>query len=587
MKHRKTTRKGEGPADKPALGKCPTGITGFDSITYGGLPRGRATLVCGAAGSGKTLFGMQVLVNGALEFGEPGVFLAFEESPSELARNVASLGFDLDKLVRRKLLSIDSVVLERSEIEESGEYDLEGLFLRLGLAIDSVKAKRVVIDTLENLFGGLSNYAILRSELARLFRWLKQKGVTAVVTAEKGEGALTRHGLEEYVSDCVIVLDHRVQDEVSTRRLRVVKYRGSFHGTNEYPFLIDEKGISIVPITGAGLDYEVSEERVSTGVPRIDSMLEGKGYYRGSTILVSGTAGTGKTSLGAHFADAICRRGERCLFLSFEESPAQLRRNMRSVGIDLARHVNKGVLSFLSSRPSTHGLETHLAVIHKAIDEFAPSGVVVDPVSNFTSSAQDANSGLMMVRLIDLLKSRGITAFMTTLTKGGEDIEQSQMNISSIVDTWILLKAIEANGERNRGIYILKSRGMDHSNQIREFLLTSRGIELVDVSTTADGVLTGSAGLAQEAREAAAKVSRDQEIARQVAETERKRKQMEQQIASIRNEFRAQESKVSELMETARSAEEVLVRDRIALGRLRGKDRAARMNSGKNANRSD
>ena len=494
------------------LPKAPTGIGGLDEITSGGLPRGRPTLVCGSAGCGKTLLAMEFLVRGATEFGEPGVFVAFEETPEELSENVRSLGFDLDTLVERKQLLVDHVRVERSEIEETGEYDLEGLFIRLGHAIDSIGAKRVVLDTLEVLFGGLSNVSILRSELRRLFRWLKDKGVTAIITGERGDGTLTRHGLEEYVSDCVIVLDHRVNDQLSTRRIRIVKYRGTTHGTNEYPFLIDEDGISVLPITSLGLRHEASAERISTGVPRLDAMLGGMGVYRGSSVLISGTAGTGKTSLAAHFIDAACRRGERCLYLSFEESPSQMMRNMRSIGLDLAPLVKKGVLRFHATRPSEYGLEMHLATLHKLVKEFQPRVVVVDPITTFLNNAGTSREAEgMLTRLIDFLKSQQITGVFTSLTRGGNAIEASQTSVSSLIDTWLLVRDIEVAGERNRGLYVLKSRGMAHSNQIREFVLTDRGIDLLDVRVGPEGVLIGSRRLAQEAREHAATAKRQQD----------------------------------------------------------------------------
>jgi circadian clock protein KaiC len=565
-----------------ALAKAPSGIDGFDEITGGGLPRARPSLICGSAGSGKTLFGMQFLVKGALEYGETGVFLAFEETAADLARNFHSLGYDIDKLVRKKLLAIESIHIDRREIEEIGEYDLEGLFVRLGLALDSVAARRVVIDTLENLFGGLSNQALLRSELGRLFRWLKDRDVTAVVTAERGGGTLSRHGLEEYVSDCVILLDHRVESQISTRRLRVVKYRGSFHGTNEYPFLIDQGGISVVPITSAALNHPAESERISSGIPRLDAMLDGRGFYRGSTVLVSGTAGTGKTSFAATFADAACRRGEKCLFFTFEESPAQVQRNMRSIGIALDRHLSRGLLSFSSWRPSTHGLEMHLALIHKQIDELSPSAVVLDPVTNFADAGSQENAGMMLVRLIDLMKSRGITALLTALRSGGEDIELTETNVSSLVDTWLSLKTLVSNGERNRGLYVRKSRGMAHSNQIREFLISSQGIDLIEVYTGAEGILTGSARAAQEAREVAALLSREQDTARKVADVERRRSMMEHQVASIRGEFEAYESEVRELVSQRRTSEETLARDRLSRGKHRVLVQEGRKAQGKN-----
>jgi circadian clock protein KaiC len=557
------------PTREQTLPKARTGIQGLDEITGGGLPRGRPTLICGSAGCGKTLLAMEFLVRGAAEFDEPGVFMAFEETAEELTQNVRSLGFDLDDLAARNKMITDFVHVERSEIEETGEYDLEGLFIRLGHAIDSIGAKRVVLDTLETLFGGLSNIGILRSELRRLFRWLKDKGVTAVITAERGEGALTRHGMEEYVSDCVILLDHRVTDQLSTRRLRIVKYRGSLHGTNEYPFLIDETGISVLPVTSLGLHQEVSEERISTGIPRLDTMLGGKGLYRGSSVLISGTAGTGKTSLAAHFADATCRRGERCLYFAFEESQGQLTRNMRSIGLDLAPWLKKGLLRFHATRPSAYGLEMHLATLHKLIDEFAPSAVVIDPITAFLGAGQTAEAESMLMRLIDLLKSRQITAYFTSLTHDGDAREQSAVGISSLIDTWLLVRDIELGGERNRGMYVLKSRGMPHSNQIREFLLTSQGVELKDVYVGPEGVLTGSLRLAQEAREEAAAAMRQKEIERRQRELERKRLALEAQMAAQRAQFEAEKDELEQLVAGEEAAADRLreVRDSIARSR--------------------
>jgi circadian clock protein KaiC len=465
------------------LPKALSGIAGLDEITLGGLPRGRPTLVCGGAGCGKTLFAMEFLLRGAIEFGEPGVFMAFEENAEELAQNVRSLGFRVDELVAEKKLAIDYVHIERNEIEETGEYDLEGLFLRLGMAIDEIGAKRVVLDTLEALFGGFSNPALLRSELRRLFRWLKDRGVSAVITGERGTGAaLTRQGLEEYVSDCVILLDHRIDGQVSTRRLRIVKYRGSTHGTNEYPFLIDAQGISVLPLSSLGLEHAASDERISAGVPELDTMLGGKGYYRGSSILISGTAGSGKSSVAAHFADAACRRGERCLYLAFEESPAQILRNMRSIGVDLAPWTHKGLLRIEASRPTLFGLEMHLVHIHKLVKEFDPRVVIVDPISNFTSSGSAEQAGAMLTRLIDFLKARGVSTMLVNLTAGGEALEHTDAEISSLIDTWVLLRDIEVGAERQRRLHVLKSRGMQHSNEVREFVITSKGINLRQVT---------------------------------------------------------------------------------------------------------
>lgn len=480
------------------LEKCPTGISGLDEITEGGLPRGRPTLVCGGAGSGKTLLGMEFLIRGITSFNEPGVFMAFEESAQELAENVASLGFDVPGLIARKKLFIDHVRIERSEIEETGEYDLEGLFVRLGAAVDEVGAKRVVLDTVEALFGGLPNEAILRAELRRLFRWLKTRGLTAIITGETGERTLTRYGIEEYVSDCVIFLDHRVNNQIATRRLRVVKYRGSKHGTNEYPTLIDEDGLSVLPITSLGLSYPVSRDRVSTGVPRLDAMLGGKGYYRGSTVLLSGSAGTGKSSLAATFADGICRSGKRIIYLSFEESADQIIRNMQSIGVNLKQWREKGNLVFNTVRPTLQGLEMHLAVIHKMVKAFKPHAIVMDPISNLVSVSDRVDTKAMLMRLIDFLKTHGITAVFTSLTTGGLELEQTEEGVSSLMDTWLLVKMVERNGERNRLLYVLKSRGMSHSNQVREFRLTDDGIVLTDVYLGGGEVLTGSARMLQE-----------------------------------------------------------------------------------------
>jgi circadian clock protein KaiC len=524
------------------------------------LPRGRPTLICGAAGCGKTLMSMEFLVRGATQFNEPGVFIAFEETPEELAQNVRSLGFDLEKLVADKKIAVDYVHVERTEIEETGEFDLEGLFLRLGMAIDEVGAKRVVLDTIENLFGGFANALILRSELRRLFRWLKDRGVTAIITAERGEGTLTRNGIEEYVSDCVILLDHRVNEQVSTRRLRIVKYRGSTHGTNEYPFLIDEQGISVLPVTSMGLDHAASKERVPSGVPALDEMLGGEGYYRGSSILISGTAGTGKTSLAAHFANATCVRGERCLYFAFEESPKQLMRNMRSIGIDLEPWAKKGLLRIEASRPSLHGLEMHLVRVHKEVAKFKPAVVVLDPISNLITSGTQADTEAMLVRLIDFLKTLGVTALFTNLTSGGNEWEKTDVGVSSLIDTWILLRDIELGGERNRGLYVLKSRGMQHSNQIREFLLTPQGIELQPVYVGPEGVLTGSMRAAQEAREQAALLDREQATERKQRELALRRSALEAQIKSLQAECAAVEQEAT-LSATEQQARERTLRD--------------------------
>jgi circadian clock protein KaiC len=554
------------------LPKAPTGIQGLDEITAGGFPRGRPTLICGSAGAGKTLLAMEFLVRGATEYNEPGVFMAFEETAPELTQNVRSLGFDLDELTKEKKLVIDFVRIERSEIDETGDYDLEGLFIRLGAAIEAIGATRVVLDTIENLFAGLQNQGILRAELRRLFRWLKDKGVTAVITAERGEGALTRHGLEEYVSDCVILLDHRVTDQVSTRRLRIVKYRGTAHGTNEYPFLIDEDGFSVLPVTSLGLQHRVSDERISSGVPRLDTMLGGEGFYRGTTILVSGTAGTGKTSMAASFVDAACRRGERCLYFSFEESQGQLIRNMRSIGLNLEQWTKKKLLQFHSTRATFYGLEMHLAMIHKIVQDFQPRVVVLDPIGSLIQAGNRRDAHTMIIRLIDFLKQREVTAFLTNLTSGGEALERTDVEISSIVDTWLFMRDIELAGERNRALYVLKSRGMAHSNQLREFLLTAQGVDLLDVYVGPEGVLTGSSRLSQEAREEAAALARRQDAERRDRDRTRKREVLEARIAALRKEFELEEAEAENASAEEISREEMIARNREAMSRSRKGD---------------
>ncbi len=477
-----------------AIRKASTGIQGLDEITGGGLPAGRPTLICGGPGCGKSLFSMEFLVRGATEMGERGVFFAFEERASELEENVASLGFDLRKLQRQKKLALDHIQIDRHEIEETGEYDLDGLFIRLNFAIDSIGAKRVVLDTIENLFAGLKDQAIVRSELRRLFHWLKDKGVTAIITAEKGEGSLTRHGLEEYVSDCVILLDNRVIDEVSTRRLRVIKYRGSSHGANEYPFLIEEGGISVLPITSLRLEKSVSLGRVSSGIPSLDEMLGKKGFYRGSSILVSGTSGTGKSSIAAHFVNAACERGERAIFFAYEESPQQIIRNMKSIGLHLDRFLKKNLLQFHSSHSTESGLEMHLVKIHKVVIQFKPKVVVIDPITNMVNVGRVTEVKLTLMRIIDFLTSEGITVMCTALVLPSMEYKADE-GISSLVDSWIQVRDLELNGERNKTLYILKSRGMAHSNQVREFQITDKGVQLVDIFIGAEGVLTGSARL--------------------------------------------------------------------------------------------
>lgn len=519
--------------------KVQTGICGLDQITGGGLPKGRSTLVCGQAGCGKSLLAMEFLVRGATEFGEPGVFVAFEETADELAQNVASLGFDVQHLVDQELLRIDCISLERNEIEEAGEYDLEGLFLRLGHAIDSIGAKRVVLDTIEVLFSTFSNTFILRTELRRLHRWLKEKGVSAIITGESRDGTHTRQGLEEYVSDCVIVLDHRLTNEFSTRTLRILKYRGTSHGTNEYPFLIDERGLSVMPITSLGLEYTVSHDRVASGFDGLDQMLGG-GVFRGSSVLVSGTAGTGKTSIATYYATSCCRQGGRCIYFSLEEAPTQIQRNMRSIGMDLNPWLEQGRLRMLSSRPTLYGLESHLASMYRVIEQFRPTLVIVDPMTSFVNPGRARAVQSMLLRLVDFLKSNQVTAIFTALTPNHDGAGAIQEGISSIVDTALLLLLLEGNGEGNRGLRVLKSRGMAHSNQTREFLISDRGLELVDVVTYDTGFLTGAARMAQAAEERALALSRQQELETKRRELERRREALEAKIQALRAEFAAE-----------------------------------------------
>ncbi len=550
--------------------KTPSGINGLDEILEGGLPQGRPTLVCGNAGCGKTLLAMEFLVRGATQYHEPGIFMSFEESAEDLIQNVASLGFDVQKLIDEKKIFIDFVYFEKNEIEETGEYDLEPLFIRLGNAIDTIGAKRVALDTIESLFSGLSNETILRAELRRLFRWLKNRGVTSIITGESGSGSsLTRHGLEEYVSDCVIFLDHRIIDQISTRRMRVVKYRGSVHGTNEYPFLIDDKGITVFPITSLKLDHPVSAERLSTGIERLDAMLEGKGYYKGSSILISGNPGTGKTSIAASFAEATCRKGQKCMYFAFEESPNQIIRNMKSIGVDLQPWVDKGSLHFHASRPSLFGLESHLAMMFKMIRDFQPDVVVVDPISSLVMISDQANVRSMFTRLIDSLKGLQKTSLMTALTHGSST-EETEVGISSIMDTWILLKDIEANGERNRGLYVLKSRGMAHSNQIREFLITDQGLTLTEPYVGIAGVKTGSARYIQESLDLADAKKREGEMARQKLKLETRRKMIEAQIAALQAEYDMEKDEFDRFDEQEQQLNNSRKTEQNHLGSLRG-----------------
>ena len=574
QKKRRRARPGASKAGPRTGGlpKCPTGIQGFDEITGGGLPLGRPTLVCGGAGCGKTLFAAEFLIRGAVLFGEPGVFMSFEETAEELKANVASLGFDLAGLVRRDRILLEHVHIERSEIHETGEYDLEGLFVRLNLAIDAIGAKRVVLDTLEALFAGLPNEAILRAELRRLFRWLKVKGVTAVITAERGREQLTRHGLEEYVSDCVVLLDHRVNDQIATRHLRVVKYRGALHGTNEFPFLIGDKGISVLPITSLGLTHRVSNDRVSTGIPRLDAMLSGKGFFRGSSILLTGTPGTGKTITAACFAQAAARRGERVLFFSFEESPNQIIRNMRSIGLRLEPLIRRNLLRFHSARPTVYGLEMHLATMFRQIAEFQPHIVIMDPITSLMAAGTDSETKGMVTRLIDYLKGSQVTSLFTSLTHGGHALQQSEIAMSSLMDSWLLLQDFEGNGERNRVLYVIKARGMAHSNQVREFLISSKGIDLVDAYIGPSGVLTGSARAAQTAQETAATLANHQEASRRKRELDRKRSALERQIGGLRSEYEDSAEELRQIDRQVGTRVRLLSSERTELGRLRHAD---------------
>jgi circadian clock protein KaiC len=562
-------------ATQAYLPKSPTGIQGLDEITDGGFPRGRPTLVCGGAGCGKTLLAAEFLMRGAVQFNEPGVLMAFEETEAELKANVASLGFDLGDLIRRKMIVIDYIHIERSDMQESGDYDLEGLFVRLNYAIDSIGAKRVVLDTLEALFASLPNEAILRAELRRLFRWLKVKGVTAVITAERGREQLTRHGLEEYVSDCVILLDHRVTDQIATRHLRVVKYRGTLHGTNEFPFLIGEDGISVLPITSLSLNHKVSNERILTGIPRLDAMLGGRGFFRGSSILLTGTPGTGKTIISSNFAQAAAKRGERVLYFSFEESPDQIIRNMHSIGLRLEALVKRGLLRFHSARPSLYGLEMHLATIFKEIATYKPQVVIIDPITSLMDSGTDSEGKGMVTRLIDYLKASGITSLFTSLTQGGHALQQSEAAMSSLMDSWLLLQDFEGNGERNRVLYVLKARGMAHSNQIREFLISDRGVDLVDAYIGASGVLTGSARAAQNALEKAAVLTTQQEAARLKREVERKRAAIERQISGLRSDYESESAELRRIADQVGTSTLMLTTERTASGILRQADAKA------------
>jgi len=565
-----------------ALRKVPTGIQGFDEITEGGLPKGRVSLVAGAAGSGKTVLAMSFLVNGAEKFDEPGLFVSFEETSRDLETNFASQGFDLKHLQKQGLLALDHIHVERNEFEETGDYDLEGLFVRLGADIDAIKAKRVVLDTIEVLFSAFTNEVIVRSEIKRLFQWLADKGVTAIVTGESGEKTISRHGLEEYVADFVVVLTHLVNDETATRRLRIVKYRGSAHGTNEFSFLIDRRGISVLPISSLRLHHEASSKRLSTGIARLDEMLGGKGVYRGSSVLVSGTAGTGKTSIAAHFVDAACRRGEKALYFAFEESPAQIARDMASIGLDLDQWLKKGLLRIHAERPQNTGLEMHLVRMNREIEEFAPSVTVVDPITNLTSIGTFSSVRSTLTRMIDAMKSRQITALFTSLTEGGASPEATDVGVSSLMDAWVLLRNLELAGERTRGLYVLKARGMAHSNQIREFVLSSDGVDLLDLYAGTEGFLTGAARSAKEAEDRAEALS----LARAIEETEhevaRKRKLMAAELERLKAQYEAEIESLENSVSEQRMRQEALQSSKAAVRAARG-DGGARASTRKSS----
>jgi circadian clock protein KaiC len=559
----------------PGLEKAPTGIPGLDQITGGGLPRGRVTLVAGSAGAGKTLLGLEFLVAGARDYGEPGVLVSFEESEAKVTLNVRSLGFDLDQLRRDGLLVTHSFHVDPSEIVAAGEFDFEPLFAILDDSIKRVGAKRVVLDTIEVLFGAFGDDSIVRSELSRLARWFEQRGVTVIMTGERGDQTLTRNGIEEYVTDCVIALDHRVTDEISTRRLRVVKYRGSAHGTNEYPFLISARGFVVLPITSIALNYGASDERISTGIARLDHMLSG-GVFRGSTLLVSGTAGTGKTSLGAHMLNSTCARGEQALLVLFEESPAQFLRNMRSLGLNLQRWVDAGLLRIWAARPSAVGLETHLAVLAQLLEEKKPSVAVLDGIASVGQGILVTEAVSMVARKIDLLKSREVTTLITAL---GDADEKSSDTLSSMVDTWLLLRNVETNGERNRLLFVLKSRGTAHSNQVREFVLTSHGVELVDVYVGAAGVLAGSARLAQQATERNAAAQEAIDLDRRLRELRRSVVEREAHIIAAQDELDADRVEIDRIGTRELHQAADTKADRLAMGTRRWAD-AALVNGG-------
>jgi len=544
----------------PALEKCPTGIAGFDELSEGGLPRGRPTLVAGQAGAGKTLFALEFVLHGIERYQQPGVFVSFEESPGDLAVNVASLGYDLVRYQKENRLRVLQIALDPQELVEAGEFDLEGIFLRLGAAIDAVGARRIALDAVENLFSAFTDLRILRAEFRRLMNWLKDKGITAVVTTERGTHTITRHGLEEYIADCVVTLDNRVDDQIATRRLRIVKYRGSAHGGDECPFILNRNGFSVMPVTSAGLVYPVGSERIPSGIPTLDSMLAG-GIFRGSSILVTGTAGTGKSSIAAQMTDAACRRGERCLYVALEESPDQIQRNMRSIGFDLTQWLTADLLRFHAARPTSSGLETHLATLASLVAEFHPQLVVIDPVTALDTGSSDERVKLMLIRAVDLFKSQGITSVFTALTAGDSAAESTAVGISSLMDIWFLLRNLELAGERTRGLYVCKARGMAHSNQIREFLLTDAGVKLVDVLLDDDGLLlTGSARQLHQQQKAMDLEMRKASESHRRAVLDNRRHVLEAKIAAMRaeheEELRVLESDLDQELSSLRAADQ-------------------------------
>lgn len=553
-----------------SIAKSPTGISGFDDLTLGGLPAGRPTLVCGTAGCGKTLFAATFLVHGARELNEPGVFVSFEERPADIISNVASLGFDLDALIDAEKVIIEHITVDPSEVAEIGDYDLEGLFLRLELAIDSIGAKRVVLDTIESLFSAFTNQAVLRAEIRRLFDWLKDRGLTTVITGERGDGALTRQGLEEYVSDCVLLLDHRVQNQISTRRLRIVKYRGSSHGTNEYPFLIDQGGFSVLPVSSLGLNHKVFDERVSTGVADLDAMVGGGGFHRGSSILISGVAGSGKSSLAASFVDAACRAGQRALYFSFEESQDQTVRNMRSLGIDLGTPIAEGRLKYVAARPTFYSLEMHLALMLREAISFRPDVFVLDPLSAFTETGDRAEVHAMLLRIVDFLKSEGITGVLTHLTQSGQTVIETESGLSSLMDAWILLLNRESNGEFNRELYLLKARGLSHSNQVREFVMDGSGIRLVLPYTGQGPALTGAARRVAEAEERRQERQREMEAEKAQQLIEQRRRRAMAQMEILRSELEADEAELRGLIQTEVDRRTQIETDEAEMRRSRG-----------------